>query len=330
MTTVALGLALLHLLVLLDQQHPVVVLVLDDVQWIDDVSAATIRFAFRRLTDERIALVLAGRSGEAASFSEVAGMSTIEVLGVDDATSRAILSTFGDVTPVVAAQARAACGGNPLALLEWIAELCRHGEIHEPGTLWWQGDLLEAQWRCGRIDDAGRLVEQLTIDARRTGSRWAQAIAARGRGLLQRNPAALVESAELLDAAAAPFEAARSRALTGEIAKPEHYRRQLDQALDVFTSLGARPWAQRTTDLIGEPAGDDDRRSDAVASMLSKAELRVALAVARGLSNRAAADCLCLSPKTIDAHLQQIDRKLGVASRTGLALAITRTVGSTP
>jgi DNA-binding NarL/FixJ family response regulator len=59
--------------------------------------------------------------------------------------------------------------------------------------------------------------------------------------------------------------------------------------------------------------------------VLTKAELRVAAAVSRGLSNRDAADSLFLSPKTIDAHLQHIYRKLDVTSRTELAVLISGT-----
>lgn len=47
-------------------------------------------------------------------------------------------------------------------------------------------------------------------------------------------------------------------------------------------------------------------------------------AVARGLSNRQAAAELFLSPKTVEFHLGQIYRKLGVRSRTQLAAALAK------
>ncbi len=201
--------------------------------------------------------------------------------------------------------------------LEWIWDLCRRGEIGEPGPLWWHGDLVEAYWRVGRIGDGRRLVEYLQHRADATGSEWAAAIVARGRGLFDRDVDDLVRSARRLDALGAPFEAARSRALIGEVA-PGTCTTELSAAFDTFVGLGARPWAERTAVMLGR---HDDAPVGPLA-LLTKAELRVAAAVARGMSNRDAADTLFLSPKTVDAHLQRIYRKLGVTSRTELAVLI--------
>jgi DNA-binding CsgD family transcriptional regulator len=61
---------------------------------------------------------------------------------------------------------------------------------------------------------------------------------------------------------------------------------------------------------------------DALAAALSAAELRVAEAVASGLTNRQAADRLFLSAKTVDFHLQSIYRKLAIRSRAELATQV--------
>ncbi len=55
---------------------------------------------------------------------------------------------------------------------------------------------------------------------------------------------------------------------------------------------------------------------------LTPQEWRVAEAVRRGASNRAIAAELFLSPKTVEFHLHQIYRKLGVHSRTQLIAAL--------
>ncbi len=55
---------------------------------------------------------------------------------------------------------------------------------------------------------------------------------------------------------------------------------------------------------------------------LTPQEWRVAEAVRRGASNRAVAAELFLSPKTVEFHLHQIYRKLGVHSRTQLIAAL--------
>jgi DNA-binding CsgD family transcriptional regulator len=52
---------------------------------------------------------------------------------------------------------------------------------------------------------------------------------------------------------------------------------------------------------------------------LTPQELKLARIVASGATNREAAERLFVSPKTVEAHLGAIYRKLGVRSRTELA-----------
>lgn len=74
----------------------------------------------------------------------------------------------------------------------------------------------------------------------------------------------------------------------------------------------------------GGPSGIESDRRDAPGDnagglrSLTPQELQVALAVARGSTNREAAAALFLSPKTIEFHLGNTYRKLGVRSRTEL------------
>ncbi|WP_030745000.1 response regulator transcription factor [Streptomyces sp. NRRL F-5135] len=51
---------------------------------------------------------------------------------------------------------------------------------------------------------------------------------------------------------------------------------------------------------------------------LTRAELRVARLVVTGLSNRAVAERLVVSPHTVDTHLRRIYAKLSVRSRVQL------------
>lgn len=107
--------------------------------------------------------------------------------------------------------------------------------------------------------------------------------------------------------------------MIGEIGDRIEHANDLRAALDVFHRLGTRPWSDRTAEMIGstepEPA--------AVINSLSRAELRVALLVGRGNTNREVADELFLGPRTVDSHLQRIYRKLELRSRTELALMAT-------
>jgi DNA-binding NarL/FixJ family response regulator len=73
--------------------------------------------------------------------------------------------------------------------------------------------------------------------------------------------------------------------------------------------LGARPSAAA-------------RRSGATSEELSDRERSIAELVAAGRSNKEVAAALFVSPKTVENNLSRIYAKLGVRSRTELALAL--------
>jgi len=86
-----------------------------------------------------------------------------------------------------------------------------------------------------------------------------------------------------------------------------------------FEELGAVPWADRARrELQATGASPRPRRRDA-SEELTPHELQVALLVSRGATNKEAAAQLFVSPKTIDFHLRNIYRKLGIRSRAELA-----------
>ncbi|WP_149203168.1 helix-turn-helix transcriptional regulator [Actinotalea subterranea] len=81
--------------------------------------------------------------------------------------------------------------------------------------------------------------------------------------------------------------------------------------------------------VAGAPVSARARRAPAEAEStwadaLTEREAEVALVVADGTSNRLAARHLGLSERTVEVHLTSIFRKLGVASRTELALLVLR------
>ena len=126
------------------------------------------------------------------------------------------------------------------------------------------------------------------------------------------------------DRAGLPVEAAETR-----LAHAEHLHRATAGATTPasspsrpatsFDRWGVRGWDARVARLIDGASGSG---ADAVASELTSAEYRVALAVANGATNREAAATLFLSVKTVDFHLQNIYRKLGLRSRTELAVRL--------
>jgi len=79
-----------------------------------------------------------------------------------------------------------------------------------------------------------------------------------------------------------------------------------------------RPWNASLGTWAGTGSGIDEK--------LTSREFQVALAVAEGRSNRDVASLLFISPKTVEYHLGNVFGKLGVTSRTQLALALVRSL----
>jgi DNA-binding CsgD family transcriptional regulator len=59
---------------------------------------------------------------------------------------------------------------------------------------------------------------------------------------------------------------------------------------------------------------------------LTPTERAVAGEVARGLSNRQVADRLFVSPRTVESHLSHVFAKVGLQTRTELALELSRQI----
>jgi DNA-binding CsgD family transcriptional regulator len=120
----------------------------------------------------------------------------------------------------------------------------------------------------------------------------------------------------------APFEKARTLLASGERRIAAGDRRggatDVARARTIFDRLGARAWSERASHLRGEAS----RRWASLDARLTPAELRVAMVVGHGASNRDAAEQLFISVKTVDYHLQAIYRKLGLRSRAQLVAIV--------
>jgi len=93
-------------------------LVVDDLPWVDRASAGVLSFVARRLATSRAGLLGASRVGE-ANFFERAGLPELELQRLDDAAARELLETrFPDLAPTVRERILLEAQGNPLALLE--------------------------------------------------------------------------------------------------------------------------------------------------------------------------------------------------------------------
>ena len=95
-------------------------------------------------------------------------------------------------------------------------------------------------------------------------------------------------------------------------------RTHLERAVELLRGIGATVLVERATTELRAAGGVV---GDAVAShqLLTPHELQVARLVVSGASNRDLAAKLFISPRTVEAHLTAIFRKLGVRNRRELS-----------
>lgn len=218
---------------------------------------------------------------------------------------------------------------NPDTLVVLVEIDCANGDLNvggldavsafralglEPAT-----DLVEALVRAGRTVEAERMLD--SIDRRPAAGPMALAAAARCRGLLATGTdvdACFARALHLLDAVEAPFERARIQLCYGERLRRNRRRGEarehLAEALATFEKLGATDWVERTREELAASGAGTAR-----GVLLTAQESRVAGLVAEGASNKEIARRLFLSPKTVEFHVGNTYRKLGVRSRVALA-----------
>ncbi|HKR51578.1 MAG TPA: AAA family ATPase [Pseudonocardiaceae bacterium] len=211
-----------------------------------------------------------------------------------------------------------------------IAEFVYAHGLGDPVLLSWAGDFVEAHVRAGEPHRAQRAFDVLVREAEKTGRPTEHAVAARCRGLLyaddEQAHSAFLEALKWHEQAQQPFEQARSQLCLGEFLRrhrrPTEARPVLTDALGTFTRLGARSWAQRTEAELRATGIASRPRRERSTTQLTPQELQVALVVADGATNVEAAAQLFLSAKTIEFHLSNVYRKLGIRSRAQLARTV--------
>ncbi|MEU3415391.1 AAA family ATPase [Streptomyces sp. NPDC006658] len=93
-------------------------LVVDDLPWLDRATNAVLGFVARRLVGSRIGFLAASRAGS-DSFFESSGLTEHRLAPLDDAASAELLAlAHPDVSPAVRRRIAAEARGNPLALVE--------------------------------------------------------------------------------------------------------------------------------------------------------------------------------------------------------------------
>ena len=127
------------------------------------------------------------------------------------------------------------------------------------------------------------------------------------------------------DAGTNPFDIARTqllhRARLRRAGRRTAARTRLRAARDGFAAMGLDGWIGRTDD---ELAASGENQRSAGAGRLTSRETQVGLMVAQGMSNREVAATLFISARTVEHHVTGALHKLGLRTRTDLAVFLSR------
>ncbi len=211
------------------------------------------------------------------------------------------------------------------AVLGELDRLCADWGIGNPVFIPYVGDYIAALLGSRRHEQAMSVIDRRLQHAKFTRLVWPQAMGLRGRGILGPGLDADADFAGALEAWPLGFEGARTRIAWAEALLARHElsrgRELLELAAREFSRLGARPWLERTLALLGTPltANTEADDSPGLFIALTAQELKVALKVAEGCTNREAAAQLFISAKTVEHHLSAAYSKLGIRSRGELA-----------
>jgi DNA-binding CsgD family transcriptional regulator len=222
--------------------------------------------------------------------------------------------------------------GRPDEALAHAAEYERHARWkRHPRYAPWRSLKAQALDRLGRSDEAIALAAEELAIAREWGSPGTVGRSLRVLGAIERETgvAHLEEACALLKNAPARLEQAKALAALGGVLRrarrPTEAREPLRRALELAEICGARALMDEVrTEIYATGARPRKAALQGIGS-LTASERRVADLAATGQSNRDIAQTLYVTPKTIEVHLSNSYRKLGISSRRQLAGALVST-----
>ncbi len=264
---------------------------------------------------------------DAARAAARTGLEEGDLLG--DSWLRRINLQLGAFTALAAGDAATAA--------RWYAQLAEDmaatGHVESlAGRL--EPDWIEACVGVGDLDTALAVEQRLRERHERLPRPWTRLGLARSRVLIAaargEDATGPIDALLATTAALAPdvlrFDRARSLLVAGlahrRARRKLAARDALIAAADAFDALGATSFAAR--------ARAESQRTGARtdAQQLSSTELRVAQLAAEGGTNREIAEALFISPKTVEANLARVYRKLDIGRRTELSAALAGRTGA--
>ncbi|GAB3820455.1 ATP-binding protein [Kribbella italica] len=183
-------------------------------------------------------------------------------------------------------------------------------------------ELVEAAVRCGEAAEAATALEELTARTGASGTAVGLGIAAYARGLVTGVEEHYREAIDRLEGSPALPYRARAHLLYGEWLRREGRRKDcrehLATAYELLSGAGLEAFAQRAAGELRATGERARRRTGHTYDELTPQELHIARLVSTGATSNEVAARLFISPRTVDTHLGNIYRKLGISSRRQL------------
>jgi DNA-binding CsgD family transcriptional regulator len=241
-----------------------------------------------------------------------------------------------------------------LSYIQWVAAVLCNGlgryeqalAITQPASedspaqqfsIWGLVELIEAAACSGAPGRAADALQRLSETTRASGTDWALGAEARSRALVSDGAVAeklYLKAIDCFGRAHLRIDLARARLLYGEWLRRERRRRdardQLGSAYEIFDSVGAAAFAERTRIELRASGGQACERAVEMRDSLTAQEALIARLAGEGASNPEIAAQLFISPATVAYHLRKVFPKLGISSRSQLAPALPARQGAAP
>jgi DNA-binding CsgD family transcriptional regulator len=217
--------------------------------------------------------------------------------------------------------------GDTHEAVRWLSG--QHAQITTP--LWI--NVFDQLILLSRVASAGgdaasraRVLQSIEIlERERSGTPLFAAVAQHTRGILERDPEALLEAANALRTWRPLLHAGAAEDAGGELARAQRNEEaieHLNAAFDTFVKCEAVADARRVGRTLRR-LGVERRiivpaRGKSGWDSLTDAELKVVNMIAEGATNREVAEQLYLSPHTVKNHVRNAFTKLGINSRSQL------------
>ncbi|MFD9070193.1 ATP-binding protein [Streptomyces lasiicapitis] len=235
------------------------------------------------------------------------------------------------------AQLRAAEGHTHAALhdLEQCGRLVARYAGDNPGRIAWRSQAAQLHRQQQRPQEAQRLSDEELVLARRWGAPITLAKSLRAAALADARSDALdllEESVLLLEAADCRLELVRSLTAQGTAlhaaGQTEAARATLRRALGLAQAGSAQRAAQEAYQRLLATGARPRRYSQVGPRALTAGQRRVVELAVQGLSNEDIAGRLYVTQRTVEFHLTNAYRKLGISGRTDLARTLQGAVAA--